>query len=599
MQLNHSNKSIFSFEIPFCKDIHFKLISVKYEENLSSQDFMEVQLSSPEGISPRDLLNQSFHLSWDWNASEQHAHGIVNAVSIKPDGKNHCLLTLQCESPLVLLNKSCQSRHFTYKNLQAIIKEVLETAEIKLNEIEFHLKNPDPDRDFTAQHDETDLSFIERILHEVSWSYYLVHTINGVSFHVTDHNGGYASLPVPILFHPLDQGTKSIESIFEIVHQQDLINAKSDSPGMRAGQTFVLQNHPDSTLNQTYLIVSVSHDIQEQTATLRYQNNLILQAISQQFIPGYVEPDERINVIGIATVHSESDAPLLNEKGEYLLRSPHTNELTHPVRLTTPYAGQQHGMHFPLHENTQVLVAYLNGHPDQPVVLGALYNDEQRNIVTQDNHRQNLLITQSGHTLLLDDTPSHQKILLHTAAQHHRLLLDASEQAQKIELISETGEFKASISQGSEFKTENNHLLEAGESIQIIANQDCFFISDEANLRCEAAKDIYHQAGQDINLHADKNMWIRVDQDSETTIKGSMRTDIQSGDYQLKLSSGHLTHQAQGNIQLSTNSGDIVLKTAGASVTFQANGNIVFSAKHISLQAGSIDIHNAGEGIGN
>jgi type VI secretion system secreted protein VgrG len=390
--------------------------------------------------------------------------------------------------------------------------------------------------------------------------------------------------------------------VFEIKHHQDANEyycAKSDSLGLRAGQVFTLSGHPDQGLNRAYLILSVKHEMDEHTSAARYQNTLKLMPANQRYLPDYAEPERRVNTLSIANIHSENEAPHLTEEGNYLLTSPHTGKLTHPVRLTTPYAGLNHGWHFPLHDKTQVLVAYLNGHPDQPLVLGALYNDEQRNIVNAKNARQNLLITQSGHTLLMDDTPGAEKIHLHTPDEENSLLLDGTEGKHKIELRAEQGEFHAKIKQGTEFDTEDSVQIEAGRSIEIRAKQDVSFFSDEANFKSESAKDHQMIAGENMSLHADRDLMIRVDKDSQTTVKGSMRTDIESGDYLLKVASGNLSYEAQKNLQLSSATGDLVLKTAGASVTFKADGNIVFSAKKIILDAGNIDIHNAGEGMGN
>lgn len=602
MNIKQANQSLYTLDIPALKGIHFSLISIDYLESLSSSDFLKVSLSLKDGVPPKDLINQAVNLTWDSQQGEQYYHGLVTGIMIEPDGPHHHILELSCESFLFGLKQNRQTRHFVNKNLKLIINDILTTAKINFETIIFHLSEDDPIRDYTEQHDESDFSFMERILHEVGWCYLLSFTQTGTEFHCYDKPTGFPSLESPIPFEPLSQGTKTRESIFEFVHkveQQERFEAKSDCMGLRAGNTLTFSEHPNALYHQQYLITAVRHEYQEKSLKLRYFNTLSLLPISETFVPVYSVDDERILTMGIAKIHSDTDAPLLTEKGEYILKSTHTGELTHPVRLTTPYAGLNHGLHFPLHDNTQVLVAYLNGHPDEPVVLGALFNEEQRNTVNATNPRQNLLISESGNTLLLDDTPGHQKINLHTSDHHHRLSLDATKDAEKIEMISETGSFHANIHQSTEIKTEHHCQIDAGESIEIIAGKDCLISSAESHVQCEAAQDIQQSAGQDYHIQVDQDMLVEVKGNSQTNVKGNMRTDIESGDYILKLAAGNSHHQAQRNLQFTTSSGDIVLKTAGASVTFKSDGDIVFSANKIILDAKNIDIHNAGSSRGN
>ena len=50
------------------------------------------------------------------------------------------------------------------------------------------------------------------------------------------------------------------------------------------------------------------------------------------------------------------------------------------VRLSTPLAGSDNGIHFPLHKETEVLISFLGGDQHQPVIVGALHNSEGRKL---------------------------------------------------------------------------------------------------------------------------------------------------------------------------------------------------------------------------
>lgn len=83
------------------------------------------------------------------------------------------------------------------------------------------------------------------------------------------------------------------------------------------------------------------------------------------------------------------------------------------LRLATPYAGggaspglSGAGMHFPLREGTEVVVSFLNGNPDRPVILAALPNVEAPSVVSASNAADHLIQTPAGNVLALRDSGS-------------------------------------------------------------------------------------------------------------------------------------------------------------------------------------------------
>lgn len=81
------------------------------------------------------------------------------------------------------------------------------------------------------------------------------------------------------------------------------------------------------------------------------------------------------------------------------------------LRMATPYAGgasaqgvSDAGMHFPLREGTEVLIAFLNGNPDRPVIVAALPNSEALSVVTSDNAGNYTSVTPGGNNVSMYDT---------------------------------------------------------------------------------------------------------------------------------------------------------------------------------------------------
>ena len=67
------------------------------------------------------------------------------------------------------------------------------------------------------------------------------------------------------------------------------------------------------------------------------------------------------------------------------------------VRKVEPYVGPgQTGLHFPLVAGTEVIVGYINGDIDRPIVLGAVANGDMQNLVNATSNTFNRIKSQSG-----------------------------------------------------------------------------------------------------------------------------------------------------------------------------------------------------------
>lgn len=67
-----------------------------------------------------------------------------------------------------------------------------------------------------------------------------------------------------------------------------------------------------------------------------------------------------------------------------------------PIRMLQPHAGPNYGMHFPLKPGIEVMVGFVEGDPDRPVIVGAAPNPITPSPVTQANSIMNRLETTSG-----------------------------------------------------------------------------------------------------------------------------------------------------------------------------------------------------------
>lgn len=107
-------------------------------------------------------------------------------------------------------------------------------------------------------------------------------------------------------------------------------------------------------------------------------------------------------------------------------------------RVRQFYAGNGYGAFFIPEVGDEVLVAFIHGDMRLPIILGGLYNGQDK----PPTHRaadldQKMIRTKVGHELLFDDTTGKQRVRVTTAAGH---TADLSDVDQKISLKTKNGQ---------------------------------------------------------------------------------------------------------------------------------------------------------------
>jgi len=82
--------------------------------------------------------------------------------------------------------------------------------------------------------------------------------------------------------------------------------------------------------------------------------------------------------------------------------------------MMQPYAGADMGFHAPLHKDTEVLLSFMDGDPDRPVIAGAIPNPETPGPVNDGNQSMVRLKSGGGNVIHMEDQEGSQRILLHS-----------------------------------------------------------------------------------------------------------------------------------------------------------------------------------------
>ncbi|KWF06932.1 type VI secretion system Vgr family protein [Burkholderia pseudomultivorans] len=119
----------------------------------------------------------------------------------------------------------------------------------------------------------------------------------------------------------------------------------------------------------------------------------------------------------------------LTEQGWYVIKLPFDLDewspggTSRPVRFAKPYSGDNYGHHFPLIDGAEVAIVFTDGHPDRPVIIGAMHDSLHPDLVNNLNHTRNLIVTAAGNTQRMEDKEGVEHIHLMTPHQTSELNL--------------------------------------------------------------------------------------------------------------------------------------------------------------------------------
>ncbi|WP_321789931.1 type VI secretion system tip protein VgrG [Burkholderia pyrrocinia] len=119
----------------------------------------------------------------------------------------------------------------------------------------------------------------------------------------------------------------------------------------------------------------------------------------------------------------------LTEQGWYVIKLPFDLDewspggTSRPVRFAKPYSGDNYGHHFPLIDGAEVAIIFTDGHPDRPVIMGAMHDSLHPDLVNNLNHTRNLIRTAARNELRMEDKEGVEHIHLTTPFQTSELNL--------------------------------------------------------------------------------------------------------------------------------------------------------------------------------
>ncbi|MFI1018332.1 phage baseplate assembly protein V [Streptomyces sp. NPDC020965] len=139
-------------------------------------------------------------------------------------------------------------------------------------------------------------------------------------------------------------------------------------------------------------------------------------------------------VVEALVVESDGD-----DEGRVKLKFPWFDQstVTDWCRVSQLYAGNGYGSLFVPEVGDEVLVAFVHGDMRFPIVLGGLYNGEDKPPTARTEGRdQKIIRTRHGHQVLFDDTESKAAVRITSAAGH---VVELDDQGKAIRITAAEG----------------------------------------------------------------------------------------------------------------------------------------------------------------
>ncbi|MBY8032973.1 type VI secretion system tip protein VgrG [Vibrio fluvialis] len=305
---------------------------------------------------------------------------------------------------------------------------------------------------------------------------------------------------------------------------------KSNQPLLRPGVKFDLQEHLDDTLNRDWLVVSVtSQGTQPQALEEAGGNGATTYANQFSLIPAHrtwrATPQAKPQVDGpmIATVVGPAGEEIFcDEHGRVKLHFPwdrYSNGDEHSscwVRVSQGWAGSQYGMIAIPRIGHEVIVSFLNGDPDQPIVTGRTYHaTNTAPYALPDNKTKTVLRTethqgQGYNELSFEDQAGSEQIYLHAQKDFDGLI-----ENDHTSVIKHDKHLTVENDRFTQIKN-NQHLTVGGESRESVTGNRTLMVEGALHVKTgsvwvnESGTEVHIKAGQKVVIEAGSEITVKA-----------------------------------------------------------------------------------------
>jgi len=379
----------------------------------------------------------------------------------------------------------------------------------------------------------------------------------------------------------------------EIQHDRQRYMGVSNCRALQPGHKFTLQGHRRPDCNQEYLIISVEHEgsqpqaYGEEQASGRsdrpnYQARLTCIPMSVPYRPHRVTPRPAIGGVQTAVVvgppgeeiHCD-DHGRVKVQFHWDRQGQRNDQSSCWIRVSQPWGGAGQGGMFIPRVGQEVVVQFLEGDPDRPLVVGRVYNGE--NPVPH-----GLPANKNISTIRSASTPGgggFNEIKFNDSAGGEELFIHA--QKDQNQIIGNNHATSVGVDQSLSVGSNQSSMIGANQSLSVGGNRDAAVKGNESQ-SVTGSQSVSVNGGQSVAVNGGQG----------TTVTGGQSISV-SGGQSVDVAGGQST-AVSGGQSLNVTGGQSITVAGGQSTTITGSQGISVSdnlgvsvAANTSIQSGS------------
>ena len=291
------------------------------------------------------------------------------------------------------LTLSSNNRVFQNLNAQEIVEKVFKDG--GFTDYKFQLKSKPAKREYCLQYKESDFNFVSPLLEQEGIFWFFTHKEGKHTLVLADDNS--ACPPIPgekkVKYQAAQNGGREtgmirsaqlrLQATAQGAHpgsdkseQPKQLIGESDCPALMAGHWFTLADHDDKATNIDWLITTVSQEYDGE----RYRNRFTAIPKATPYHPPCATPKPFMPTQTATVVGKNGEEIWTDKLGRVKVQFPWEREGKNDeigscwLRVATAWSGNGFGAQFIPRIGQEVVVSFIDGDPDKPLITGCVYN---------------------------------------------------------------------------------------------------------------------------------------------------------------------------------------------------------------------------------
>ncbi len=358
--------------------------------------------------------------------------------------------------------------------------------------------------------------------------------------------------------------------------------------GLEAGAKSTVVDHPNADMNKDLFVVAVRHTgsngsyiASDANDKPSYTNRFEAIPAETQYRPALVTPWPHVGGSHTGTVVGPDGEEIYTDKHgrvqvvfKWDIDDAKKLDKSCWIRVVQPFAGQQFGIQFIPRIGHEVLIEFLDGNPDNPVVVGSLYNGANLPpYALPDNKTQSGIKTKST---LKGSTENYNELRFEDKKGEEHINVQAEKDLHTLVKNDETrnvGNDRTTVIHHQDEKTveEGDDLttvLKGEQHIKVSDNNRTLHVEKDHTVTVNGNEKVTVKLNRDVTVQGDQSH--SVTGDDTVTINGKQTTKIKK-DHAVTIEEGNdKLEVSQGNLDVQVKMGNVTTKADLGKVTIEA-----------------------------